>query len=215
MRRLTISFVVLVLALVAAPALAGEGGEAGASLLDDPRLVEVKADLEALLDSLGEEGLPVEPFEAKIREGLVKKVAPSKILAALEAMHVRFVKVTALFVKSGAKKGKASVQLGAGLLAAGTSETDVARLLAGLASCELDKTSVDKALLVALMMTEKGNGDTAVDEVLAILGKKGTKGLDAWLAKQKSTATDEWPSPAPTPPGKTKGKGKSPKPHGK
>jgi hypothetical protein len=77
------------------------------------------------------------------------------------------------------------------------------------------------------MMVEKGaGGPEAVDGVLGIYGKDGSKGLDAWMksasskggksGKKKPDSKKDKPGKGkPAPHGDAKGPGKSPGPHGK
>ena len=167
--------------LLPAPALAGDGD---GSLLDDPRLEKVSEDLAGIFDALEDDGLPVGMLEAKIREGLVKKVAPEKILGAVRVLDGRLRKFASLVEDASQPATAGSYELGTQLLAFGLADTDARRLLEGFSDAKLDAKDTEKGLLVTVMAVEKGKTPgQAVDHVLSILADGGKKGLDAEIAK--------------------------------
>jgi hypothetical protein len=200
------------------PALAGT-----AKVLEDERLAEVKTDLEGLFERIDEAGLPATMFEAKVREGLVKKVPPAKILGALGKMEKTCLDARKLLVASGLKATPSLIGSVFQALQAGVSKDDAARLLEGLVESKASQDLVGKSLLVVVMMRESGTAGTeAVSKTLAIVDADGKSGLDAWLKKNsKSTkkgGSKSQDKKAKGKPGKKKhkAKGKSPgKSHGK
>jgi len=174
------SIVVLGLALVlSGPVLAAPG-----SLLEDERLSDVKADLQALFERVQEAGLPGALFEAKVREGLVKKVPAGKILGALGALEKRCLRAKELLQASGMKPSPGRIASVSQALVAGVSDEDVGRLLSALVEAKAGQGTISKTLLVVVMMQEGGSGSTeAVDQALAILHGSGEKGLDSWIKK--------------------------------
>lgn len=202
---------VLVLALAAAmPAAADKE-----SPLDDARLEEIKPDLEALFERVDEAGLPGPLFEAKVREGLVKKVAPEKILAALGSLEKSCLEAKKLLEASGLKTQPAHIGAVSQALSLGVAKKDAARLLDGLAAAKAGTGMVGKSLLVVVMMVEAGvAGSEAVDRVLAIVESGGEKGLDAWIKKNTKSAKKSG-APSKGKAAKKKAKGKAPgKSHG-
>ncbi|MBW2264107.1 MAG: hypothetical protein JRG91_19255 [Deltaproteobacteria bacterium] len=184
MTRLLTVFLLLLGLTVSAPAQAGKG-----SLLEDERLYGVKTDLAALFERVDEAGLPGPLFEAKVREGLVKKVLPKKILGALGKLEKVCLEAKKLLVASGLKASPASIGSVAQVLSLGVAKQDVARLLAGLADAKAGPGVVAKSLLVVVMMSEGGTkGTAAVDQVLAIVVSAGEKGLDDWIGKNVKSA---------------------------
>jgi hypothetical protein len=114
----------------------------------------------------------------------------------------------------------------ADLLAKGLSDKDGSRLLGGFVKAKAGTALLDKGLIAAIMMTDKGLGTTqAVDKVLSILKKGGSKGLETWIknayAKGYVGGSEDKSKDSKTKgkkgPKKPKGKapGKSSKPHGK
>jgi hypothetical protein len=192
--------------LVAVPARA-----LASDLLEDPRLSEVKADLSSILEDATAKGLPAELLEAKIREGLVKKVAAHKIVTATKVLEGQCEKASKLLGKAGIAPSAKEIGLVVSLAAAGLSDGDAKRLFAGLVASKLDSSYREKALLITLAITEKGTpAKDAVTQVLSIVAKQGEKGLDGWGKKKKSSD-----KPKPKGPSKGNGKGKPTKPHAK
>ncbi len=203
----------LVLALALAAALPAAADKE--SPLDDARLEEVKPDLEALFERVDEAGLPGPLFEAKVREGLVKKVAPEKILAALGSLEKSCLEAKKLLEASGLKAKPAHIGAVSQALSLGVAKKDAARLLDGLAAAKAGTGMVGKSLLVVVMMVEAGvAGSEAVDRVLAIVASGGEKGLDAWIKKNTKSAKKSG-APSKGKAAKKKAKGKAPgKSHG-
>ncbi len=207
----------IVLGLVLAfclPAHAGKG-----SLLEDERLEGVKAELKALFERIGEEGLPGPLFEAKVREGLVKKVPPEKILGALGTLEKRCLEAKTLLETSGLKASPGHIGSVSQALEAGVSKQDAARLLAGLSEVDAGKNLVGKSVLVVVMMREGGtDGAQAVDRTLAIVESGGEKGLDEWIKENSKSAKKDETKANPgkkKPKAKGKAPGKSHGSHGK
>jgi hypothetical protein len=225
MNRLSPALAVAVCLIAATPTASHAGEKSAPAVVADARLDEVRSDIEALFAQVDEAGLPEALFEAKVREGLVKKVAPAKILAALGALKTRCVKAKELITGSGAKPTSASIGYTAELLAQGVAEKDAARLLAGLSKGKKDAVLVERGLFAAIMMVEQGaSGAEAVDRILGIAAKHGKKGIDSWIAGEikkaskakggdkKSKSKKSKPKKGPK---KGPGKSKSPKSHGK
>jgi hypothetical protein len=214
-------------AILAAPAFPAEQeGKGGLpEVVEDARLDEVRPELEGLFAEVDEEGLPLEIFTAKVREGLVKKVAPQKIASALEKLLITAKQASGLLEESGREPAPGLVRFMTELLGMGVGKQDAVRFLEGFAKA--DPKTLEKGLIVALMMVEKGaGGPEAVDGVLGIYGKDGSKGLDAWMksasskggksGKKKPDSKKDKPGKGkPAPHGDAKGPGKSPGPHGK
>jgi hypothetical protein len=211
------AIVVLGIALVlSGPVLAAQG-----SLLEDERLADVRSDLEALFERVQEAGLPGALFEAKVREGLVKKVPSAKIVGALGVLEKRCLEGKKLLQASGLKPTPGRIGSVTQALAAGVSSEDVGRLLCALVEAKAGQGTIDKSLLVVVMMREGGTeGSAAVDGALAIVHASGSKGLDDWI-KKHSKSTKKTTSPTKGKKGKAgkkkhKAKGKAPgKSHGK
>jgi hypothetical protein len=193
-------------------------------LIEDERLAEVKAELEALFDQVDEAGLPGPLFEAKVREGLVKKVPAKKILGALSKLEKSCLEAKKLIEESGLEASPARIGAVSQVLSLGVGKEDVARLLSELSKAKAGTDAVAKSLLVVAMMKESGTpGPAAVDKVLVIVDSFGEKGLDDWIKKNsKSLTKDGAKKKAKGKPGqkkhkaKGKAKGKAPgKSHGK
>lgn len=211
--------VLLVGLVIPAPARAGTP-----PILEDERLEEVKAEVAAVFEKVDEGDLPEALFVAKVREGLVKKVEAKKIVVALEKLEGRCSRAKQLISSSGLKPVPSSIGHMADLLAKGLSDKDGARLLKEFAKAKAGTALLDKGLVAAIMMTDKGLGTTqAVDKVLSILKKGGSKGLESWI---KTAYAKGYESEGKSKDSKAKGKkgpkkpkgkapGKSSKPHGK
>lgn len=221
----TLNSATLVAIVVLGLPLLAHAAQKAPSVLEDERLEGVRAEMVALFMQVEEAGLPVALFEAKVREGLVKKVEPAKILSALGKLEERCSKAMGLIEKSGMKPTASSVGYTAELMQLGVGEEDAARLLDGLSKA--DAALLEKGLIVTIMMREQGvAGPEAVDRVLAIVEKGGKKGLDTWLestskkgskdkdGKKKSKTKKSKKGPKKSS-GKAKAPGKSPKSHGK
>lgn len=195
------------------PCLGEKGKQEPASVVEDESLAEVKVELEALFARIQESKLPAKLFEAKAREGIVKKVPAKKILAALVTLEKRCVTASTLLSKAGLKATEPNIELAVSLLAAGLNEAQLEKLLEGISAGKLDPSYDEKALLIALVLTETGgNGPGAVTTVVDLVKTRGQKGIDTWFEKNKGSKKGKKPGKAK---GKAKAKGKPHKPHAK
>jgi hypothetical protein len=187
-----------------------------ATVLEDARLDEVRGELTELFARVEKAGLPLDMFADKVREGLVKKVAPSKIVTALEALEKRSMRARELLVDSGLKPRASSVELSVALLAAGIQDEPAAELMSTVRDHGLGDCCLDKALLVTLLITEMGTpGADAVSLVLELVRDKGEEGLEEWLEAKSGSKPDKDKSDKGKKPKGKKPKGKKPKGKGK
>lgn len=179
--------------VLAALALLGAAGPAAAqSAFEEPRLESVRDRLEAAASTARTEGLPVELLEAKVREGLAKRVPPPRIAAAvdtlLEDLRTADRLVSRVSGVDGADR-KALVRGATEALTAGADARAVDRLIASIARSDAPQTTplIQEALVVTAELAERGvDGRLAADSTRIAFDAQGRNGFRNLLRTVRS-----------------------------
>jgi hypothetical protein len=162
------------------------------SVLGDERLSAVKVEVAAIFESLKTEGLPLEPFLSKIREGLVKKVDPGKIVKALGTLEGRYGKAASLLDEKKIPASSENLAAVVDMISAGVNEKSVGLLLAGIKdkAPKLEKQALTELSFCVIRLRDGGLGEEeAVVKTIKIFDKKGLAGVQSEIIRMKPSSS--------------------------
>jgi hypothetical protein len=162
------------------------------SVLGDERLSAVKGEVAAIFESVKTEGLPLEPFLSKIREGLVKKVDPGKIVKALKTLEGRYGKAASLLEEKKIPASSENLAAVVDMISSGVAEKSVELLLAGIKdkAPKLEKQALMKLSFCVIRLRDVGLGEEeAVVKTIQIFNKKGLAGVQSEIVGTKSSSS--------------------------
>jgi hypothetical protein len=155
------------------------------SALEDPRLEAVRARIGASLEAAARDGLPVEPLEGKVREGLAKGVPPQRIAAAVSSLlgHLRTADGLVRPVRPHARVARPElVRLTAEALVAGADATELGALVQTLTRADAAGAAVlvrDGMVVVAELVERGVDGTVAAEGARVAFHRHGVRGWRA------------------------------------
>lgn len=170
--------------VLAAVALLWAAGTAEAqSAFEEPQLESVRDRLEAAVATARTEGLPTEPLEAKVREGLAKRVPPPRIAMAVDTLlkNLRTADRLVGRVPGDNDTDREALVLSATeALTAGADSRALDRLVTSLARSDVSDTTplIQEALVVTAELAERGvDGTLAADSTRIAFRSQGRTGF--------------------------------------
>lgn len=163
-----------------------------ATVLDDPRLSDVRQRLEGSLDRAVREGLPAQVLVDKVREGLAKHVAPPRIAMAVQMLlgHLRTAGRLLEPVPRHRRVGRDDlIRSGAEALMAGAGASELGRLVQTIVREEDGGAAplVREGLVVVAELAERGiEGHLAADSARRAFETQGRRGWSELLRTVRS-----------------------------
>lgn len=118
----------IVLAIVAAAPLSGQGTDIGPQLAGRVPAPVIRV-VQVLADSAGRTGVPADLLVQKALEGAAKNVDPDRVIAALHALYARELAARSALVRGGiVAPGAADVEGAVFALSAGLGDSDVSSI---------------------------------------------------------------------------------------